>query len=274
MEIEIAMDRQLVAQHALIIYGYEKDPRYEEPANSIDHYVTKHRVDGEGRLLEGAPLTREMLHKICSLVIPSLQTMEYIPEKVLAYSPGTAILWWTPGVSRRVFFTKETGLRSGTYPLPATLFLVVNRALHTWALATTVRPEPGTAIYHSPFFNVYEGGTCCMGNIELPRNASPGDINDLGKGILRRRLQRPHRAEAARDRALRAMEDHRGKDRIPQRVSRPLRRRARTSSNQQRKGGRHGHKSERPSYPGTIPHHYGAQVRGTFPRVRCIKPAF
>ena len=88
MEIEIAMDRQLVAQHALIIYGYEKDPRYEEPANSIDHYVTKHRIDGEGRLLEGAPLTREVLHKICSLVIPSLQTMEYIPEKVIAYSPG------------------------------------------------------------------------------------------------------------------------------------------------------------------------------------------
>ena len=86
MEIEIDMDRQLVAQHALIIYGYEKDPRYEEPANSIDHYITKHRVDGEGRLLEGAPLTREVLHKICSLVIPSLQTMEYIPEKVLAYS--------------------------------------------------------------------------------------------------------------------------------------------------------------------------------------------
>ena len=88
MEIEIAMDRQLVARHALIIYGYEKDPRYEEPANSIDHYITKHRVDEEGRLLEGAPLTREMLHKICSLVIPSLQTMEYIPEKVLAYSSG------------------------------------------------------------------------------------------------------------------------------------------------------------------------------------------
>jgi PRTRC genetic system protein B len=184
MEIEIAMDRQLVAQHALIIYGYEKDPRYEEPANSVDHYITKHRVDGEGRLLEGAPLTKEMLHNICSLVMPSLRAMEYIPEKVLAYSPGTAILWWTPSVSRRVFFAKETGLRSGAYPLPATLFLVVNRVLHTWALATTVRPEPSTPIYHSPFFNVYEGGTCCMGNIELPRNASPGDIDDWEKAFF------------------------------------------------------------------------------------------
>ena len=178
MEIEIAMDQRLVARHALIIYGHEKDPRYEEPGNSIDHYITKHRVDGEGRLLEGAPLTREVLHKMCSLVIPSLQTMEYIPERVLAYSPGTAMLWWTPGVRRRVFFTKETGLKSGTYQLPATLFLVVNRTLHTWALATTVRPDPGSAIYHSPFFNVYETGTCCMGNIELPRNASPGDIDE------------------------------------------------------------------------------------------------
>ena len=81
MEIEIAMDRQLVAQHALIIYGYEKDPRYEEPANSIDHYVTKHRVDGEGRLLEGAPLTREMLHKICSLVIPSSRQWSTFPRR-------------------------------------------------------------------------------------------------------------------------------------------------------------------------------------------------
>jgi len=184
MEIEIAMDRQLVAQHALIIYGYEKDPRGEEPANSVDHYVTKHGVDGEGRLLEGAPLTRETLHKICSLVIPSLRTMEYIPEKVLAYSPDTAILWWTLGTTKRVFFTKETGLRSGTYPLPAALFLVVNRVLHTWALATTVRPEPSTPVYHSPFFNVYEGGACCMGNIELPRDASPGDINDWEKAFF------------------------------------------------------------------------------------------
>ncbi len=184
MEIEITTDRELIAQHALIIYGYEKDPRYEAPANSIDHYVTKHRIDREGRLLEGAPLTRETLHKICSLVIPSLQAMEYIPEKVLAYSPGTATLWWTPGVLRRVFFTKETGLRSGAYPLPATLFLVTNGALHTWALAATMRPEPGTTIYHSPFFNVYEGGTCCMGNIELPRNAAPGDIDDWEKAFF------------------------------------------------------------------------------------------
>ena len=54
MEIEIAVDRKLIAQHALVIYGYEKDPRCEEPANSIDHYITKHRIDRERQAPRGS----------------------------------------------------------------------------------------------------------------------------------------------------------------------------------------------------------------------------
>lgn len=184
MEIEIDVSRELAAQHALVIYGYESDPHDGEPAGGIDHYITKHRIDKEGRLLEGTPLTRDTLRRICSLVIPSLQTMEYLPANVLAYAPGTAILWWTPAAARRVFFAKETGLKSGVYPVPATLFHVVNRVLHTWALVAAGRPEPTTAIYHSPLFNVYESGTCCMGNIDLPRNASPSDIGDWEKAFF------------------------------------------------------------------------------------------
>jgi PRTRC genetic system protein B len=108
--------------------------------------------------------------------MPSLKTPEYLSDRVLARCPGV-ILWWAPSAPRRVFFTKETGLRSGIYPLPATLFLVADRTLYTWALSIGVRPTPSTPIYHSPLFNVYEDGRCCMGNINLPGNASPGTIN-------------------------------------------------------------------------------------------------
>lgn len=175
MDLELAMDRKLTAQYALVIYGYEKTG-YED-VNSIDHYVVKHRIDREGRLLEGTPLTRDVLRKICSLVIPSLQMLEYLPDRMLAYSSGSAMLWWTPAGPRHVFFTKETGLRSGIYPVPAMLFLVTNQTLHMWALAASVRPELSTTFYHSPFFNVYENGTCCMGDIDIPRNVSLRDLN-------------------------------------------------------------------------------------------------
>ena len=175
MDLEIAMDRKLTAQCALVIYGYEKTG-YED-ANSIDHYIVTHRIDREGRLLEGAPLTRKVLRKICSLVIPLLQSLEYLPERVLAYSPGSAMLWWIPVGTRRIFFAKETSLRSGIYPLPAMLFLVMNQTLHTWALTASARPELSTAIYHSPLFNVYENGSCCMGDINVSHNVSPRDLN-------------------------------------------------------------------------------------------------
>ncbi len=174
MDLEITMDRKLTAHCALVIYGYEKTG-YDE-ANSIEHYVMNYRIDGEGRLLEGAPLTRTMLRNICSLVIPSLQRLEYLPERVIAHAPGSAMLWWIPAGQRHIFFAKETRLRSGFYPLPAMLFLVMNQTLHMWALTTSVRPEPSTAIYHSPLFNVYENGSCCMGDISTPRSTLPKDV--------------------------------------------------------------------------------------------------
>ena len=229
MEIEIAMDRQLVAQHALIIYGYEKDPRYEEPANSIDHYITKHRVDGEGRLLEGAPLTREMLHKICSLVIPSLQTMEYIPEKVLAYSPGTAILWWTPGVREARLLYERNRVEIGR--LSAAGDVVPCRQPDAPHVGPRHNSEARARHPHlsQPLLQRLRRRDVLHGEHRASPERVAGRHQRVGKGFLRRRLQRPHRAEAARDRPLRAMEGHRGKDRIPQRVSRPLRHR----------GGRH-----------------------------------
>jgi len=175
MEMQFSMDRTLMAKYALIIYGYERTG-YEE-ARSIEHYIVKHRIDEQGRFLEGAPLTRNALQKICSLVIPSFNAPEYFSDRVLACCPGV-ILWWVPAAPRRVFFTKETGPRSGVYPLPATLFLVADRTLYTWALSVAERPAPSTPIYHSPLFNVYEDGRCCMGNVNLPQHASPGNINE------------------------------------------------------------------------------------------------
>ena len=103
-----------------------------------------------------------------------------------------------------------------------------------------------------------------MGNIELPRNASPGDINEWEKaffdgacnGHIAPKLQGIEPYEL-----WKAIE---GKTEFPKEISSPAAP-WRTSSSQQRKGGRHGHKSKRPSYPGTIPHHYGAQVPGPSP---------
>ena len=169
---------ELVAKRALVIYEYEKrntSSFMDEDGEIINAYITLHRIDNNGDLLEGRPLARDALREICSLVIPNLSSVDYLPDNVLAYSRGHALMWWVPSGKRRLFFSGIDGLESGEYPVPPTLFLVLDGKLDTWALGDNRRPNQSDRVFHSPFYNVYETGACCMGNIEVPDKYSPGD---------------------------------------------------------------------------------------------------
>jgi PRTRC genetic system protein B len=170
---------EFVAEHALIIYRCKENNNGFDEGQSprpLSHYITQHRISTTGELLEGMPLTRETLSEICSLVVPGIRNVDYLPPEVIAYSPGHALLWWVPAGVKTLFFKGDTGIKSGRHPVPASLLLVLNGNLHTWALATNKRPSPDTELFHSPFFNVYSEGNCCMGNIHLPQSFSPHDI--------------------------------------------------------------------------------------------------
>ncbi len=173
---------ELVAKRALVIYEYEKrntSSFMDEGGEIINAYITLHRVDKNGDLLEGRPLTRDALRKICSLAMPNLMdTVGYLPDNVLSFSPGHALMWWVPSAVRQLFFSNIDGIESGEYPVPPTLFLVLDGKLHTWALHDNSRPVIVSTIYSSPFYNVYETGDCCMGNIKVPDNFSPDTIRE------------------------------------------------------------------------------------------------
>jgi len=169
---------EFVARHALIIYQYDKGYEDDESLRPLEHYITQHRISKTGELREGKPLTRETLSNICSIIFPSILSVEYLSQQVIAYSPDYALLWWLPAGVRTLFFGRATGIKSGRYPTPPTLMLVVNRKLYTWALATNERPTPDTTIFHSPFYNIHPEGSCCMGNIPLPGSFTPQNIAD------------------------------------------------------------------------------------------------
>lgn len=170
---------EFVAEQALVVYRYNPG-QYDEDAflRPLDHYITLHRLDAAGRLLEGEPLTRRALSQICSLIMPSISEVEYLPHQVIAYSPDH-LMWWVPGGKRTVFFSRQTDIKSGRYPVPASLMFVCDRTLHIWALAKNQRPTPDTPVFHSPFFNVHDKGMCCMGNIALPpQSCTPAQISE------------------------------------------------------------------------------------------------
>lgn len=174
----IKFSEQLVPTQALIVYEKSDENGSSDSGDSgINFYISRHRIGQKGELLEGTPLTRQTLLEIAALVLPGLQTTAYIPEKLICYVPDYVTIWWTPAAIKKLFFSKVTGIKSGMYPVPATLFMVLDGTLHTWALAKSRRPLPDTAAYNSPFNNVHPGGACCMGNIALPQTFSPDDIS-------------------------------------------------------------------------------------------------
>lgn len=142
----------------------------EKPAN----YASIHPVVN-GEICEGRPLKRDAVVQLCHRFIPSTVRPEFIPESLIAYAPGFEAVWWAPAKSRRLFFKKASGIRSGVVPLPALLFRARARSLHVWVLKESKRPDLETDLYYPPFPNMlHPGYTVCLGNNKAPGAASLG----------------------------------------------------------------------------------------------------
>jgi PRTRC genetic system protein B len=164
------------AARALVIYLRDDDQGLTYDSGSPRCFITCHRIE-QGELSEGAPITRQALIDLCSLVMPGIRdSLRYLPETVLAYSAvSDTVIWWTPAQKRHVSFTESTGLRGGRVPLPALVFRVRGGSLSVWALKENRRPGPSTVLYHAPFFNTTYGQVC-MGTTPTPETALPSDI--------------------------------------------------------------------------------------------------
>ncbi len=144
----------------------------EKPAN----YASIHPVIN-GEICEGRPLKRDAVVGLCRRFMPGAVRSEFVPEGVIAYAPGFETVWWIPAKSRRLFFKKASGIKSGVVPLPALLFRARDRSLHVWALKESSRPGPETDLYYPPFPNMlHPGFAVCLGNSKTPGAASLGQM--------------------------------------------------------------------------------------------------
>jgi PRTRC genetic system protein B len=144
----------------------------EKPAN----YASIHPVVN-GEICEGRPLKRDAVIELCHRFIPSTVRSMFIPESVIAYAPGFEAVWWVPAKSRRLFFKKASGIKSGAAPLPALLFRARARSLQVWALKENRRPDLETDLYYPPFPNMlHPGYAVCLGNNKTPGAASLGQM--------------------------------------------------------------------------------------------------
>jgi PRTRC genetic system protein B len=147
---------------------------YQSEGTNPDMYVEYFDMGPNGSPVNAHPLTvREAGQLAKAMKITEEKETVLTPNGILKdhilYLDAKAgkALWYTKAGERKLYFTERVGIAEGTASVPAMLWKADRNCLQVFALASNRRPTETTTLYHAPFFNVYENGSVCMGNVDI-----------------------------------------------------------------------------------------------------------
>ena len=155
-------------------------------------YATQHAariVNDRPVLLPGVPMTLESLADFAELAAKRTTYRGFVHERVVYFAPNL-LAWWVPAGKRRVWFEADgkLGNRSGECNHPPLLFIVNKRSWSVFALRKDERPDAATKLYRAPYFNVWETGQICTGNVDTPDAINSDSIKPYEDAFFRSRF--------------------------------------------------------------------------------------
>lgn len=147
---------------------------YQSEGANPDMYVEYFDMDRNGKPVNAHPLTvREAGRLATAMKIMQEKETVLTPSGILRdhilyldAKAGKAV-WFTKAGERKLYFTESLGIPQGTTSVPAMLWKANRNSLQVFALSSNRRPTETTTLYHAPYFNVYESGNVCMGNVDI-----------------------------------------------------------------------------------------------------------
>ena len=162
---------------ALLIYNCERENDsniHTDEANSV--YVESYDIGLLGNPINAHPLSlkesialAELLQSSAEMQNGFLKSKGLLPANLLYVNPdnnGYAI-WYTPPQQRDLFFVENLDIPSGKGYVPAMVWKATRDKLRVFALKGKGKPTGKTELYHAPYFNTYQDGGVCMGNVNI-----------------------------------------------------------------------------------------------------------
>ena len=171
-EIRTQSDGVLRLDQAVLIYRGASDR-----ALATVHKIEE--VDGEPVILAGQAMTPRAAIQLARALSKGVAHSGFLPETVL-YVDGELLLWWVPPAERHIVFrAPELGApeRGEVVPHPGLVFAASSSVWKVWAVKGKHRPTLQTALFQAPYFNVYEDGDICRGNVQGPDGTTAEKIN-------------------------------------------------------------------------------------------------
>jgi PRTRC genetic system protein B len=135
-------------------------------------YASLHSVEHSSEYAEikaGVPLSKSALLETLKALAPE----EYMPvdlldPRILAMGNGY-LVWYSKPQKRQVWFKcEELGNVSAETDHPGLVFMVSGNEWYVFAIKQNARPKASTPLCQAPYFNVWESGNICTGNVKLP----------------------------------------------------------------------------------------------------------
>ncbi len=181
--IRTQTDGILRLEQAVLIYGGASDS-----ALATVHDVEE--VDGQAVILAGQAMTPRAASQLSRALSKSVTHGGFLPETVL-YMDGDLLLWWLPPARRHIVFRVQeliekwgTPERGEVVPHPGLVFAASSRVWKVWAVKGKERPTLATPLFQSPYFNVWEGGDICRGNVKVPEGTTSEKIDAWNSAFL------------------------------------------------------------------------------------------
>ena len=138
------------------------------------HEIRQASDGGAPFLGEAQAVTTEFVKHLAQGLGSRVPT-EILPENVLVRT-AEAIAWWTPAMTRTMFFAASAGDAAGLsgkrFPQPPLVWKVKESDLWVRALPENCRPVAETKLMVAPYWNVDgETGWTCQGSMRSPNEA-------------------------------------------------------------------------------------------------------
>lgn len=148
---------------------------YRERSNAGTVFASVHDVKetkGVPTIEAGKPVSKTGLVEMMKTLAPE----DYAPPELLGnhiLAKGSDhLVWYSKPMRRHVWFKcDEFGDVNAKTDHPGLVFIIGQGQWYVFAVKSRTRPTASTPLYVAPYFNVWNGGHICTGNIETPKGA-------------------------------------------------------------------------------------------------------
>ncbi|MFH6997402.1 PRTRC system protein B [Flavobacterium sp. FlaQc-57] len=149
---------------------------YQKNSAEKSIYVEAYDMDKNGCPINAHPLSLKESTQLASALDTSeeltrkfLKPSGLLPKNVLHLNPdhdGSAI-WYTPAQKVSLFFVESLAIPNAEAFVPPLLWKASKNTLYIYAMVADKIINEQTALYHAPFFNLYNDGRVCMGTVKV-----------------------------------------------------------------------------------------------------------